>query len=417
MDKLKERSIKVLRFLEQYTKTDMLYLAKGGFWLGMGQIVATGSALVTSIAFANLLSPETYGLYKYILSINSLLLVTTLSGMDSAVTQAVSRGFDGTLIPGTKAKIKWGLLGSAVALGVGLYYFLQGNSTLAIAFSILSFFVPFTESFDMYNSFLWGKKLFNIQTLYNISKKCLLLVTMLLTLFLTKNLYIILTVYFLSITLPSILLLFRTQKFYKNNDNIDKDAVSYGKSLSLAYIINLLAAELDKILIFHYLGAANLAIYSLAVAPNDQIKGLMKNINSLAMPQFSQRTPEEIKKTVWRKVWILGGITSLCVIAYIILAPFFFSLFFPKYLSSIYYSQVLSLSLIPVVMAGFMYTILESQKNERGIYSYNLYGNIFSIVLLAPFIYYFGIWGAVGSRLVSRLFYFGLATNLVKKIS
>ena len=171
MNWLKNAVLKVLKWLEGHTKTDMTYLAKGGFWLLLGQFVATGSAFLASVAFANLLAPEIFGVYKFILSINSLVLISTLSGMDSAITQSVARGFDGTLNVGVRTKIKWGALGTLTSFGIALYYFMQGNMLLAISFSVAAVFVPFTESFDMYDSFLAGKQLFGVQTRYNIIKK------------------------------------------------------------------------------------------------------------------------------------------------------------------------------------------------------------------------------------------------------
>ncbi len=416
MDKLKGKAIKYLTWLQGYTKTDMVYLVKGSFWLGIGQFVSSGAAFLTSIAFANLLAPEVFGAYKYILSINSILLITTLAGMDSAITQSVARGYDGTLALGVRTKMKWGVLGSIISLAIALYYFFQGNMVFAIAFSITAVFVPFVESFDMFNSLLWGKKLFDVQTKYNVAKKVIALAAMIGVIFFTKELYIILSVYFLSIVLPNLYLYYRIKKRYVENDNVDPESISYGKNLSGIYVISLLLGEFDKILVFHYVGAVDLAIYSLAIAPTDQIKGLLKNLNSLAMPQFSQRTVEEIKKGIWHKVWILGLTTTLLVAIYVALAPFFFQLFFPKYISSIHFSQILAISLIPIVLAGFIYTVLEAQKAQRQLYNYNLYSNIVNLIILFPLIYSFGIWGAVFSRLITRTFTFFLSSLLVKNL-
>ncbi|HEY4509086.1 MAG TPA: oligosaccharide flippase family protein [Candidatus Paceibacterota bacterium] len=415
MNWLKNAVLKVLKWLEGHTKTDMTYLAKGGFWLLLGQFVATGSAFLASVAFANLLAPEIFGVYKFILSINSLVLISTLSGMDSAITQSVARGFDGTLNVGVRTKIKWGALGTLTSFGIALYYFMQGNMLLAISFSVAAVFVPFTESFDMYDSFLAGKQLFGVQTRYNIIKKCIALVSIIAVIYLTKNLYLIILTYFVSITLPNIFFLHRTKKVYVDNDNVDPEAIKYGKNLSGIYIMTLIMGELDKILVFHYVGAADLAIYALATAPTDQIKGLMKNINSLAFPKFANKTGEEIKKTIWAKVKILGLVTGVIVFIYILLAPLFFNMFFPKYLASIRYSQVLALSLIPVIIAGFIATILESQKDRVGVYKYNLYGNVIGIIILLPFIYIWGLWGAVIARLINRLVFLSVGAKIISR--
>lgn len=416
LDNIQVRAERSLKALEPYTKTDMVYLARGGFWLGIGQFFSSLSALLTSIAFANLLSPDAYGIYRYIISINALLLITTLSGMDSAVTQSVSRGYEGTLDIGVKTKIKWGVIGAIASFFIALYYFFQGNMMLAMGFSITAVFVPFVESFDMYNSMLWGKKLFDVQTKYNIIKKIIGLVSIVVAIILTKNIYIILGTYFISLTLPNIFFFFRTEKKHKKNNDIDSEAIKYGKNLSLINLLGLIVAEIDKVLVFQYVGASDLAKYTLAVAPTDQIKGLMKNINALAMPKFSQKSFSEIKSNIWKKILILGITTTSIVLIYIIVAPLFFNLFFPKYLTSVPYSQILSLSLIPVVIAGFLHTILESQKANKELYKYNIYSNLISIITLWPLVYVFGLWGAIISRVISRIFSVIYSIIILKRI-
>lgn len=415
MQKIKDYFIRLLRQTEKYTKTDMVYLAEGGVWLGLGQIVASGAALITSIAFANLLPSEVFGLYKYVLSIASLLAITTLVGVDSTITQAVARGYEGTLEKGVKAKMKWGAIGSLISLIIATYYYTQGDSALSISFGIVAIFTPFSEAFDAYNSFLFGKKLFNTQAIYGSIKKIIVIISIVTILLITENVSLIIFVYFLSITIPSLFLFYKTKKKYKANDEIDLEAIPYGKKMSAYYIIPLITAELDKILIFQYVGAIDLAIYALAMAPTDQIKGLLKNINALAMPQFSQKSSAEIKKTITEKVKILAIGTCILVGIYILIAPHFFGFFFSKYLSSVIYSQILALSLIPVIISGFLYTVLESQRAEKELYQYNTHTNILSIIILLPLVYYFGIWGAVISRITIRSLTLLYSIYLIKK--
>lgn len=411
---MKEKIVSILRYSEKYTKTDMVYLTEGGFWLGMAQVVSSLSTFLISIAFANLLPVETYGTYKYILSIVSLLAISTLTGMDSSVTQAISRGFEGTVTPAIKSRLKWGILGFFLSLIVAFYYYLQGNTTLAIAFSITSFFLPFFESLDMFNSLLFGKKLFNVYTKYNAIRKVVGLIAIIVTLFITDNLWIILSAFFISTILPNLFFLYKTLENYRSNQNFDKEAISYGKHLSLINIITTLLGQLDKIMIFHYIGAIDLAIYALATAPTDQIKGLLKNINLLALPKFANQTKKEISKTIWNKVWILFLVSSAMVLSYIFIAPYFFNIFFPKYISSIAYSQLLSISLIPVIISGFLYTTLESQKSKEELYKWNIYTNVFNLILLLPLVYYFGLLGAILSKTLTRFFGLILGTFFIK---
>lgn len=81
MERLKHHTHRALRHSEKYFKTDMVYLAKGGFWLTTGQGVASLASLVLAIAFANLLPKEAYGNYKYILAVVGVLTLFGLTGI------------------------------------------------------------------------------------------------------------------------------------------------------------------------------------------------------------------------------------------------------------------------------------------------------------------------------------------------
>lgn len=406
---------KLIKKAEGLFKTDIKYLISGGSWLGGSQFITSATAFILSIAFANLLSPDAFGIYKYVLSITSLLLIPTLTGIDSAVAQAVARGFEGTYKTGLKTKMSWGVLGSVGSIGLSIYYFISSNMFLSVSFLIVSVFIPFIESFDLYNSFLQGKKLFKQFAKWNAIKKILSTLALIVTIFLTQNLFIIVLVYFLSTLIPNIIF-YKKSKNYETNDKVDPTAISFGKHISLTHIFNVIVGELDKILVFQYLGGANLAIYTLATAPTDQIKALLKNLNTLAMPKFAEQDMGNIKKSLGQKTVILVISLVVIIAGYILLSPLFFKTFFPKYLASIAYSQVLAVSLIGAITGTFFYTILEAKKNTKGIYYYNILGNITNIIILFPMVYFFGLWGAVLARMLGRLFSMSLGYFLVKRI-
>ena len=92
----KERFIRLLKWGEKYTKTDMVYLFHGGFWLTVGQVVTTLSVLALGIVFANVLPKDVYGTYKYLLAIAGIFSLFTLPGMNVALIRAVARGFGGS---------------------------------------------------------------------------------------------------------------------------------------------------------------------------------------------------------------------------------------------------------------------------------------------------------------------------------
>lgn len=407
MQSLKLKFYQLLRWSEKYFKTDMVYLATGGFWLGLGQIIATFFALLLTIAFANLLPKETYGIYKYVLSAAGILGIFTLSGMNSAVTQAVARGFEGSLKKSFWVQMKWGLLMTAVAFFIGVYYFIHQNFILGFCFLILGVFSPLLNSANTYSAFLNGKKDFKSITKYNFLILFFSSSIILLTLFFTKSAPSLVWAYFVSNTAITVWFYFKTIKIFKPNEANDPETISYGKHLSLMNVASSAAFFLDNLLIFHFLGATSVAIYSLACAPPEQIKGLFKIFSSLAFPKFSERKSGEIKKGMDRKVILSLLAISIVVIVYILFTPLIYKIFFPKYMNSVFYSQIYAISIIAMAYL-FPYAALQSQSAKKELYYFNVATSILQIGLLVVMIYYFGIMGAVLSRLVSRfaiLFY------------
>src|SRR3989344_3111426 len=121
---------------EKLTKTDVRYVARGSFWLGMTQVTSVIVGIAMTAGFANLISPETFGLYRYILSVYGILAMAGLPGVATGVLQAVSTGYEEALLQGFKLKLRWSLLGSLASLGYAGYNFLTHQPTLGIVFCI-----------------------------------------------------------------------------------------------------------------------------------------------------------------------------------------------------------------------------------------------------------------------------------------
>ena len=231
----------------------------------------------------------------------------------------------------------------------------------------------------------------------------------------TKNLYLIILVYFLSLTLTRLYFYFLTVKKYKSNDNNDPQTIPYGKHLSLMNILATVALYIDKLLVFHLLGASALAVYLIALAPIEQFRGTVKIFGVLALPKFSQNNFEETRRTIFKKIYKLDFLMLIIALIYILVCPYFFGLFFPKYLPSIFYSQLLSLTLVlssPVIILN---SLLQSQQKTKELYSYSIFTSLFQIAVLFIFGYLFGLVGIIASRFVSNLFNLVYSRQLIKK--
>lgn len=393
----------------------MVYLTKGGFWLTLSQVISSSSVLILAIAFANFLPKETFGIYKYILSIAAIISVFSLTGMNTAVTQAVARGYEGVLKKSFWIQIKWGLIMFAIGLAGSAYYFIHDNQTLAISFLIIGSFSVVLNSANTYSAFISGKKDFKSLSIYSISSVIFTSSILLLTMLLTKKPVPLILAYFISNTIATLFFYILTIKHFNPNHNYEQETISYGKHLSLINIPGVILSYFDNLLIFHFLGAADLAIYAIAIAPAEQIKGVFKNVINLALPKFSERSSSEIKENINHKVIVSGLILAIIVILYIVAAPLIFKIFFPKYDQSIFYSQIYALSAIAAVSL-LPYSAIQSQMAKKQLYYINIFNPIIQIIIFAVFIYYWGIMGAVIGRIISRILNLFLSLIFLKKI-
>lgn len=401
---------------QKYTQTDMLYVAKGGFWLFMGQIVGFLANFLLIMAFTNWLSKETFGTYKYVLSLLGILSIPSLSGLNSAILNAAAKNENGSLLPAFKLKLKWGFWGSLASLIVALYYFLQGNSVLAICFLIVACFLPFFNAFPLYDSFLAGKKKFALQNKFNIIIQIISLGATALTLLFTKNIYFLLLSYFLPLTLLYIVFFFLTKKIFKPKGTANNGTLSFGKHLSLMGIFGHLNSQVDKIILWHFLGPVPLAIYSVAMMMPDKIKEVLKIIGSLAMPKLVIKPIDELKKIIPKKTLQLFVLAIPTMILYIVTAPYVFKWFFPQYANSVIYSQIYALILLlyPRNLSG---SVLTAKQKTKELYTGTLALSPVYWILLLVLIPFFGLLGAVISFLILEAVTFVLQYWQFKRIN
>ena len=415
--------ISLIYKLQRYFKIDFIYLIKGESWLAIGKVVSMAISFVVAWAWANWMDKGVYGNYQYVLSLVGIISIFSLPEMETATIQAVARRFEGSFIQGFKTKLKWGLLGSLSALIIAGYYFFQGNANLPLVFLVVALFIFFFNACLAYTGLLTGRRLFSVQVKYNAVTQVVAGLVMLLTLFLIKEfffdlpnysvLFLIISVYFVSRTLLRFFFLVRTKRKFSPNTKEDPKTIPYGKKLSFSLVIDFLASSLDKILVFHYLGAIELAVYAFAVLVPEQLHTFIKQVNTLVMPKFSVRSKARIRATILKKMSYLALLVSILALAYLIIAPFVYQIFFPKYLDSIPYSRIYALSVIPLAFS--MATVFRAKMMVKQLYQIRIIVPIIRAGLFLILIPLYGLWGAISAILIIRIFAAFLSIFFFKK--
>jgi len=391
-----------LRSSEKYLKTDMVYLARGSFWSGVTFAVTAGLSFGLTLVFANFLSPESYGIYKYIFSIYGIMGAVAFSNLDVLIVRAVSKGNEGVIKRAFTYSLKWNIPFLLISLGISTYYYLNSNNPVAIAFAFIAFLTPLTTSYNIYGSFLNGKRDFRLISISNTISSIIGGIATLFTIIYTQDPAWIVVSYFITNAATSAFYYYYTIKKYNPNDKFEEGSLTMGKHFSLMQAFTIVSGNIDKILIFHFLGGTSLAIYSFAQAPVSQIAGLLKLAGPIYAPKILAKTKEENKKELPKKFWQIAFFMIIPVTGYILIAPYFYNIFFPQYVKAIIYSQFYALTLL-TFGKKFIGIPTAIHLSKKTLYKLAIINSLIDLVPKLILLYFFGLAGAIAAILVSNV--------------
>jgi O-antigen/teichoic acid export membrane protein len=194
----------------------------------------------------------------------------------------------------------------------------------------------------------------------------------------------------------------RTIKLYPPNNLTDPETIPYGIQSSFIDFLASIISSIDQILIFHYLGATELAFFTFATAPVTQIISVFKNIPALAMPKMAPRPVQEINNLIYKRT-ILAFLGSLLVIgAYYICAPFIYKIFFPSYLDSIKLSRIFVITAffsIPIAIMGPAVNSKVTYIPKKLLYFWNVPGIVATLFIFIT-IQKIGVVSVIYSRII-----------------
>ncbi len=405
MEWLKNWIFSILRRSEKYTKTDMVYLAKGSFWLNLNNIISTLLAFILSILFANYVTKETYGNYQFIVSIASIIGTLSLTGMNAAVTQAVARKLEGVLKDSVKTQIRFSFIPFLIGLCISAYYLIQTNNVISISVLIISILMPFSNSLNTWGAFVSGKKRFDSFFWQSQIINSLYYVAMIFIIFLAPSAIFLVIANFGAMFIGNLIAYFYTINKFKPNNNSENAALDYGKKLSLSSILPLVALQIDNILVFHLLGAQNLAIYAFASNIPDKFMSLVRPLSTLALPKMAERAEGWEKSSFVPKVLRFFVLSVFMSLIFIIFAPLIYHTLFPAYQESIRYAQIYIFATAFSATASFCISAIFASRSNN-IFKFNIFNPIINILAITLGAYTLGIWGAILGKIIGSGFSF-----------
>ncbi len=410
---LQEKSYKILKQLEKYTKTDINYVIKGSFWWIFGKVISFLSSFLMLIFFSRFLSKEVYGAYQYVLSTAGIIGILSLSEIGTALLRAAAKGREKTFFLCEKERIKFSFFTFLILLSVSGWYFLHKNLELGFSFLISSIFSPLISIFSLYSSFLQGKKKFDLQNIYFILNNILAAFFIILITILKPKLVWIIFAYYFGFFITNFIFTLKIRKMIDLNTEEDKEAVSLGKHLTIMTIPQYIAGQIDNVILWQIAGPIEVAIYAFALRLVERISEIFP-FSGLAFPKMAEKNLKEIKKSIFEKFLKLFLFSIPLFGLYYFLCPYFFKIFFPNYLNSIFYSQILAITLL-FTPFSFLATVFLADGRKKELYLLNLLPQILKIILFFILIPLFKIWGGIYSILISQIFYSILTLYFFKK--
>jgi O-antigen/teichoic acid export membrane protein len=389
---------------QAFTGTDNVYIARGGFWTTLQFTATSILSLLTVVAFANLLPREMYGTYRYLLSLAGTFGFLTLTGSNTAVIRAVARGQAGVLPYSIRLQLKFNLLAIAATSALAGYYAWHGNIVFALALAFLGISGPLSSVFNTYGAVLVGEKKFGTLAAITVLSALIAAGAVIGTLFITNNIIILIGTYSIA-TLGSMFLAYRYVAAQIPKTPPTPEAIAElkrtGYHLTFAGFIGTAAQYFDKIFLFQTAGPVALAVYGLAIAGPDRLKGLIKNIVGITLPRLTEHSIVGIRKVFYRRIAMSMVVGAFFVGAYIVAAPILFHWLAPKYLDSIRYSQVYILQLIMLPALAYISAVFSGQNMLRAIYYNGISSQILRISLFALLGWQWQTWGLIAAALIT----------------
>lgn len=390
-------------WLERRFETDIRYLAKSSAWLMTSQVILALFSLISAWAFANFISQDTFGHYRFALSIIGILALTTLTGMSTAVTRAASRGFGVTIYPALLLKIRFGLIGMIAGLCVAGYYAFNDNLVLASAIALGSLFIPLKDTFSIFDTLLQAARRFDLSTYYRLITQAISLTCIVIVLFLTDNLFLLLLSYLAPLAVMQYVFYRYTVRHHPPEGTVDHEALRYGKHMSILGALGGFTGYFQNIMLFHFLGAPALAMFYFAIAPTEQMRSVTSQVEPILFPKIAS---DEWKLgtlgTLFKKyapflLLVTGG-----ALLYIGLAPFLFSIFFPQYMNTVLLSQLFAPTIIITAANTLLLTIVKAKGLLTIQYFLNGIDTVFGLGINIALIYFFGLYGLIAGIMLMK---------------
>jgi O-antigen/teichoic acid export membrane protein len=417
MDRFRRTAGRLLDGASRVAGADARYVARGTFWLSAAQLISAASAFALSVLFARYMAQETFGAYKYALSLAGIFAAISLTGLSTAVSTAAARGHRGALVQGARLALRWNLLAGAVSIGCGVYYLAQGNGTLGWALVAIGATQPAVDALGLVFAYLSGQKLFRARAAFTLAHTAVytLVVGAAIVSTGSATAAIVAGIAGNLAGYGALFLYARRRGIAPDDGDADPSLPGYAKHLSLMGVLGSISGQIDKVLLFQVLGPAQVAMWSFAQAPVGQVRQISKVLSGVILPKVAATPLEDLRRSAWRRAGGIFAVSAVAYAAYWFVAPHFFAIFFPTYADAVGASRIYALAILTTPVVLFKQSLIGHRKT-RELYVVNGAQPAIKIALVAASLPW-GIVGIAAANAAAEFVNLGLSAALFRRAS
>ncbi len=407
---------KLLGNINNLLRIDSLYFIKGGMYNFFQQVVGILIGLLLTYLLGHFISQKVYGEYNLLLSYISMLAFLGLPGVDSALIQSASKGYDSSYIRSFQLKFKFSFIGIVVLLFISLFY-ISKNLSFSYGLIVCALFFPFLNSYNIYAAFLTAKRKFAASSVIASISSIAFFVIMSLSIFWRPNTLGIITAHLLGLSIPSIFAFIYSKRYVQKSTSIDTEVEKYGSFLSIVSILPWISGNIGNVILASLLGPEVLAIYIVA---NGLLAEVQKNFIVFYKPisaKLAEQSRKEHLNTLRLHGWKFLGIGGLLAVGMWLALPLFISFFYSySYQPAIRYGNLLSLSLLILPISWVLSDILLYEKKYVSQLFLNTLPHITKIVLYIILIPLWKVEGLIVAFLIERVISFLIPIAALSRI-
>ncbi|MDB5187730.1 MAG: polysaccharide biosynthesis protein [Candidatus Kaiserbacteria bacterium] len=393
--------------------------AKDASWTTVSSVIITASNFALVYILANLMSPNEYGQFKLIGTWLAIAIGFGFSGYNYMIPQQIARNQYVDLNRAIRYTFVKSIPAAIALFCFALYYLAAANIHLGFGFVLAASTIPFVCAAAIINSYYLGKRDFPRMAITQNSVDIFQIACVAAVAYISGNFLLIISIFFIATIIGNIAIILYTLKRHvisglpSNSSLEDVQQKNAAKKINIASIVLGFTTQADKLLIFHFMGGVELAIYSIVTAISDQARVPTKIFGAVLLPRMaSDNTSFKRMLFIFVALMIFCAFLSVCLL---FIYPILFEYVFPKYIDSVYLADVSTLTVL-FAPVSFLTNYVQS-KNDLKTLTQFAYLNSFLQIIFYSIAAYLGsivlflIFRALLSLINSVLLLFRLSKN------